>query len=267
MIRTEKAVFPNRRGEELSGALDRPVARPRAFALFAHCFSCSKDLRAAREISKALSESGIAVLRFDFAGLGASEGAFADTNFSSNVDDLVAASDYLARAYEAPSILIGHSLGGAAVIVAAARLPSVKAVAVIGAPAEAAHVAHHFGAQADEIRSAGAAPVTLAGRAFVIKKQFLEDIEQARVLDAAAALKRPLLILHAPRDQTVGVENAARLFAAARHPKSLVSLDDADHLLTDPRDARYTAAVIAAWAGRYVDGEGSSTEGPELAPK
>lgn len=266
MIRTEKVIFPNARGEQLAGAIDRPIARPRAFALFAHCFSCSKDLRAAREISKALGERGIAVLRFDFAGLGASEGAFEDTNFSSNVDDLVAAAEFLARTHEAPSILIGHSLGGAAVMAAAARLASVKAVVVIGAPADAAHVAHQFGARADEIRAAGAAPVKLAGRDFVIRKQFLDDIEKAGVLAAAAQLKRPLLILHAPLDQTVGIENAARLFGAARHPKSFVSLDGADHLLSDPRDARYAAEVIAAWAGRYVGREQSSTERPELAP-
>jgi fermentation-respiration switch protein FrsA (DUF1100 family) len=266
MTRSEKVAFQSARGEMLAGALDRPEGRPHAHAIFAHCFSCSKDLRAAREISRSLSERGIAVLRFDFAGLGASEGDFADTNFSSNVDDLAAAAAFLERDYAAPSILVGHSLGGAAVIAAAARLPSVKAVAVIGAPAEAAHVSHQFESQADEIRTAGAAPVTLAGRPFVIKKQFLDDIAEARVLDAAAALRRPLLILHAPRDATVGVENAARLFAAARHRKSFISLDDADHLLSDPRDARYAAEVIAAWAARYAMEGRPSTGGPESAP-
>lgn len=266
MMGSEKVTFSNLRGQVLAGILDRPAGRVRAVALFAHCFSCSKDLRAAREISRALSDQGIAVLRFDFAGLGASEGDFADTNFSSNVDDLAAAAGFLERDHQAPSILIGHSLGGAAVIVAAARLPSVKAVAVIGAPAEAAHVAHQFEAKAAEINAAGAAPVTLAGRPFVIKKQFLDDIAEARVLDAAAALRRPFLVLHAPRDATVGIDNAARLFAAARHPKSFISLDDADHLLSNPRDARYAAEVIAAWAARYVDGAGTSTGGPESAP-
>lgn len=266
MMRSEKVAFANARGETLAGVIDRPIARPRAFALFAHCFSCSKDIRAAREISRALSERAIAALRFDFAGLGASEGEFADTNFSSNVDDLAAAAGYLDRAHAPASILIGHSLGGAAVLVAAARLPAVRAVAVIGAPSEAAHVAHQFDAKASEIEAAGAAPVMLAGRPFVIKKQFLDDIAGARVLEAASALKKPLLILHAPRDQTVGIDNAARLFAAARHPKSFVSLDDADHLLSSPRDARYAADVIAAWAARYLDAPADAGKRPDLAP-
>ncbi len=266
MSRSERVTFENRQGESLAGVIDWPDEAPAAFALFAHCFSCSKDLRAAREISRALSEKGIAVLRFDFAGLGASEGDFADTNFSSNVDDLVAAATFLERANRPASILIGHSLGGAAVIAAAVRLPGAKAVAVIGAPADAAHVAHQFGDKADEIRRQGEAAVSLAGRPFILKKQFLDDIAEARVLDAAAALRRPLLILHAPRDQTVAVDNAARLFAAARHPKSFISLDDADHLLTDPRDARYAADVIAAWAARYVNRPASATGGPQLAP-
>lgn len=266
MMRSEKAAFSNARGEALAGVLDRPIARPRAYALFAHCFSCSKDIRAAREISRALSEQGVAALRFDFAGLGASEGDFADTNFSSNIDDLAAAADYLGRAHRAPSILIGHSLGGAAAIVAAARLPSVRAVAVIGAPADAAHVAHQFHAQDETIRREGSAEVSLAGRPFIIKKQFLDDIAGARVLDAAAALKKPLLILHAPRDATVGIDNAARLFAAARHPKSFISLDGADHLLSNPRDARYAAAVIAVWAARYIGADDHAANGHEPAP-
>lgn len=252
MTQTHKLSFPNARGETLAGVLDLPKGSPAAFALFAHCFSCSKDLRAAREIARELCAHGVAVLRFDFEGLGASAGDFADTNFSTNVDDLVAAADFLRRAHQAPSILIGHSLGGAAVLVAAARIPETRAVATIGAPADAAHVAHQFGAHEDEIRRSGSAAVSLAGRAFVIKRQFLDDLGRARVIDAAAALRRPLLILHAPRDQTVGVENAARLFEAARHPKSFVSLDDADHLLSSPQDARYAAAIIAVWAARYA---------------
>lgn len=247
-----KTRFSNHSGEALAGALELPHGKPLAYALFAHCFSCSKDIRAAREIARFLRDAGFAVLRFDFTGLGASEGEFGDTNFSSNVADLVSAADYLRRDFEPPAILIGHSLGGAAAIVAASRIPEIKGVAVIGAPAEAQHVAHQFGAKREEIIREGAAVLPLAGRPFTIKKQFIDDIEKADVLAAAAALARPFLILHAPRDQTVGVENASRLFIAAKHPKSFVSLDNADHLLSNPADAQYAAKVIAAWASRYV---------------
>jgi putative redox protein len=250
--RTEKASFDSGAGAKLSGALELPRGRPVAYALFAHCFSCSKDIRAAREIARSLRAAGFAVLRFDFTGLGASEGEFGDTNFSSNVEDLVSAADYLRREFDAPAILIGHSLGGAAAIVAARLIPEIKGVAVIGAPAEAAHVAHQFSDKRGEIELQGATDVSLAGRPFVIKKQFIDDVERADVLGAAAKLGRPLLILHAPRDQTVGIENAGRLFMAAKHPNSFVSLDDADHLLSSPSDARYAAGVIAAWAARYV---------------
>lgn len=249
---TRKTSFDSGRDAKLAGALELPRGAPLAYALFAHCFSCSKDIRAAREIARGLRDRGFAVLRFDFTGLGASEGEFGDTNFSSNVEDLVAAADYLRRDFKAPAILVGHSLGGAAAIVAAGRIPEIKGVAVIGAPAEAAHVAHQLGGKRDEILREGKADVALAGRPFVIKKQFIDDVEKAGVLAAAAALARPLLILHAPLDQTVGVENASRLFSAAKHPKSFVSLDKADHLLSNPADARYVAGIIAAWAGRYV---------------
>jgi len=249
---TKKTAFAAREGVNLAGALELPRGRPRAYALFAHCFSCSKDIRAAREIARSLRGQGFAVLRFDFTGLGASEGEFGDTNFTSNVEDLVSAADYLRREFEAPKILIGHSLGGAAAIVAATMMPEVKGVAVIGAPAEAAHVAKNFGDKREEIVREGAAEVPLAGRPFTIKKQFLDDIERADVLGAAGKLARPFLILHAPLDRTVGVENASRLFLAAKHPKSFVSLDAADHLLSDPADAHYAAGVIAAWAARYI---------------
>lgn len=250
--RADKTRFESRRGDALAGALELPQGAPRAFALFAHCFSCSKDLRAAREIAKELRRAGFAVLRFDFTGLGASEGEFGDTNFTSNVEDLLAAADYLRREFEAPKILIGHSLGGAAAIVAALQIPEIAGVAVIGAPAEAAHVTKQLGAKRDEIERDGAAEVALAGRPFTIKRQFLDDIARADVIAAASKLARPFLILHAPRDATVGVENASRLFGAAKHPKSFVSLDAADHLLSDPADARYAAGIIAAWAARYV---------------
>lgn len=249
---TRKTKIEAREGVKLAGALELPRGRPRAYALFAHCFTCSKDILAAREIARALRDHGFAVLRFDFTGLGASEGEFGDTNFTSNVEDLVSAADYLRRDFEAPAILIGHSLGGAAAIVAALKIPEIKGVAVIGAPAEAAHVAKHFGDKREEIEREGEALTPLAGRHFTIRKQFLDDIERADVLGAAARLARPLLILHAPLDATVGVDNASRLFVAAKHPKSFISLDRADHLLSNAADARYAADVIAAWAARYV---------------
>ena len=255
---TRKTEFKTTGGETLAAALELPVKPPHAFVLFAHCFSCTKDIKAAREIARALRAEGFAVMRFDFTGLGASEGDFANTNFSSNVDDLVSAADFLRQEFSAPAILIGHSLGGAAAIVAATRIPEVKGVAVIGAPAEADHVAMQIGESRDEIEQKGFASVKLAGRPFTIKKQFLDDLANQNVLSCAAALKKPLLIMHAPLDQTVGVENATKIFVAAKHPKSFVSLDTADHLLSDPEDARYAARVLAAWAGRYIGATATS---------
>ena len=252
---TRKTEFKTTGGEKLAAALELPSGNPRAYALFAHCFSCSKDIKAAREIARALRAEGFAVLRFDFTGLGASEGDFANTNFSSNVDDLVSAADFLRDEFEAPSIIIGHSLGGAAAIVAAKRIPEAKGVAVIGAPAEADHVALQIGAKREEIEEAGEATVQLAGRPFKIKKQFLDDLSDQNVLACAGDLKKPLLIMHAPLDETVGIENATKIFVAAKHPKSFVSLDTANHLLSDTKDARYAAGVLAAWAARYLDGE------------
>lgn len=250
---TTKTEFDGSQGK-LAAALELPSGAPRAYALFAHCFSCSKDIKAAREVARALRAEGFAVLRFDFTGLGASEGDFANTNFSSNVEDLVKASDFLRREFEAPSIIIGHSLGGAAAIVAAKEIPEVKGVATINAPAEAGHVVAQLGNKRDQIERDGEAEVSLAGRPFKIKKQFLDDLENQTVLSCADSLHKPLLILHAPRDETVGIENASKIFVAAKHPKSFVSLDDANHLLSDTADARYAASVIAAWAARYVGG-------------
>ncbi len=248
---TRKTEFKSAAGETLAAALELP-SRPHAYALFAHCFSCTKDIKAAREIAKALRAEGFAVMRFDFTGLGASEGDFANTNFSSNVDDLVAAADFLRETYEAPSIIIGHSLGGAAAIVADSRIPEVKGVAVIGAPAEADHVALQIGDSRAEIEAKGIATVKLAGRPFTIKKQFLDDLANQDVLTCAGKLKKPLLVMHAPLDETVGIDNATKIFTAAKHPKSFVSLDSADHLLSKTEDARYAANVLAAWAGRYI---------------
>lgn len=251
--KTHKTEFPSVTGEKLAASLELPSGEPKAYALFAHCFSCSKDIKAAREIARALRAQGFAVLRFDFTGLGGSEGDFANTNFSSNVDDLVQAADFLRSEFKAPDILIGHSLGGAASIVAASRIPELKGVATIGAPAQANHVVQHIGDKREEIIRKGEANVDLAGRPFTIKKQFLDDLDGQNVVNAAHALSQPLLILHAPFDQTVGIENASALFVAARHPKSFVSLDSADHLLSSQSDAQYVAKVITAWADRYVD--------------
>lgn len=251
---TKKTEFPTATGEKLAASLELPSGTPRAFALFAHCFSCTKDIKAAREIARHLRGEGFAVLRFDFTGLGSSEGDFANTNFSSNVDDLVSAADFLRDEFEAPSILIGHSLGGAAAIVAAARVPEVKGVATIGAPAHADHVLDQLGERRAQIEKDGIAEVQLAGRPFTVKKQFIDDLSNQHVLDAASALKRPLLVMHAPRDATVGIENATEIFIAAKHPKSFVSLDTADHLLTTSADAQYAADVLAAWAARFVGG-------------
>jgi len=247
-----RATFPGSSGAELAARLELPGGAVRAFALFAHCFTCTKDALAARRIASSLAAAGVAVLRFDFTGLGSSEGDFANTNFSSNVDDLIRAADYLRRSYEAPAILIGHSLGGAAVLAAAGRISEAKAVVTIGAPADVGHVLRQLGGSPDEIMSAGEAEVTLAGRRFRIRRSFVEDAGMQRLEDKIRTLGRALLILHAPRDDVVGIDNASRIFLAAKHPKSFISLDDADHLLSRPQDAAYAAGVIAAWAARYL---------------
>lgn len=263
---TRKAEFEGSSGEKLAGALELPDNAPCAFALFAHCFSCSKDIKAAREIAKGLSAHGVAVMRFDFTGLGGSEGDFANTNFSSNVEDLVRAADYLRSEYEAPSLLVGHSLGGAAMLSAARAIPETRGIAVIGAPAQADHVALQIGDKREEIERQGAASVYLAGRPFMIKKQFLDDLDAQDVLACVSALNKPLLIMHAPFDETVGIDNATRIFGAAKHPKSFVSLDTADHLLSNARDAQYAANVLAAWAARYIDKKGEQGRRWRAAP-
>lgn len=249
-----KLSFENADGEELAARLDLPVdGAPVAYALFAHCFTCSKNLQAVGHISRALTQRGIAVLRFDFTGIGESEGDFSETNFSSNVADLLVAARFLEAHYEAPSILIGHSLGGAAVLQAAVQLDSVVAVATIGAPYDPAHLKHLFDEAAGEIQQKGKATVRLGGRPFTIKKQFLDDLETHRVEELIGSLNRALLIFHSPIDQTVGIDNAALIYQAARHPKSFISLDQADHLLTDASDSLYVGAVLAAWAQKYVN--------------
>ena len=252
-IRTERVEFKGAHGLALAARLDRPLAPPRAYALFAHCFTCSKDIFAASRIAQALADCGIATLRFDFTGLGHSEGEFANTNFSSNIADLIAAADFMRATYDAPKILVGHSLGGAAVLAAAAQVPEAQAVATIGAPADPGHVAHLVAEARGEIEAEGEAEVKIAGRAFRIQKQFLDDIEGHRLSESVGTLKKALLVFHAPRDQTVGIENAGTIFAAAKHPKSFVSLDTADHLLSERADAVYVGAVLAAWAERYIE--------------
>jgi len=260
----QRITFRGSLGETLAARLDLPMGPVRATALFAHCFTCSKDIVAARRIAAELARQGIAVLRFDFTGLGASDGEFANTDFSSNVDDLLAAVGYLRENFEAPRLMIGHSLGGAAVLVAAASVPELRAVATIGAPADAEHVIHSFKAHLDEIDISGSATVTLAGRAFRVRDDFVKDLRAQSVRDRAGRMKKALLVLHAPRDEVVGIDNATALFIAAKHPKSFVSLDTADHLLTDPKDAAYAAHVIAAWAERYIDVPREETgEGPQ----
>jgi len=245
--------FRNAEGQRLAARLELPADEaPEAWALFAHCFTCGKDIKAAYHIAKALAARGIAVLRFDFTGLGESEGDFAATTFSSNVEDLVAAADHMAQHFRGPALLIGHSLGGAAVIQAARRIDAVRAVAVIGAPSDPRHLARTLGPAGERIRERGEAEVQLAGRTVRLQRRFLEDLDTQRMDAALKALDRALLVLHAPRDEVVGVDHAARIFQTARHPKSFVSLDDADHLLSRPADARYAGAVIAAWAERYL---------------
>lgn len=249
---TERITFTGHSGHTLAARLDLPEGPHLGTALFAHCFTCSKDIPAARRIAGRLAGMGIAVLRFDFTGLGHSEGEFKNTSFSSNVADLVAAADYLKSRNMAPGLLIGHSLGGAAVLRAAKDIPSAQAVATIGAPADPEHVIHNFAETLPQIEKSGVAEVQLGGRPITIRREFVEDVRREKLEKAISNLKRALLVLHAPQDNTVGIENAAQIFQAAKHPKSFVTLDTADHLITDPDDAEYAAEVIASWAGRYT---------------
>jgi putative redox protein len=252
----KKISFSNQRGEQLSARLELPANRhPIAFALFAHCFTCNKNLTAVRNISRSLTMSGVAVMRFDFTGLGESEGDFANTNFSSNVEDLVAAARYLQAEYEIPSILIGHSLGGAAVLCAAHELEEVKAVATIGAPYSPVHVRHLLEEKLEDIQADGVATVNIGGRSFQVKKQFLDDIAEQELKEKIKNLGKALLILHSPQDLTVEVENAAKIYHAAHHPKSFISLDGADHLMSNKADSTYAGQMIAAWALRYLEVE------------
>lgn len=251
-MKSSKVTFTNHQGQTLTGNLELPATQPKAYVLFAHCFTCTRNIKAARNISRALTRESFAVLRFDFAGLGQSEGDFADTNFSSNVSDLVAAAQFLDDEYEAPKILVGHSLGGTAVLHAAADIPSSVAVATIGSPVDPVHVAHLLGEHRETISETGQAKVELAGRPFIVKKQFLDDLEGHDVDSVIGNLRKALLILHAPLDDTVSVDNAGFMFQKAKHPKSFVSLDKADHLLSKEADSRYVGQVLSAWASKYL---------------
>jgi uncharacterized OsmC-like protein/pimeloyl-ACP methyl ester carboxylesterase len=249
---TERFQFEGEGGHQLAAALDLPDREPIAYALFAHCFTCGKDVLAARRIALALAEKGIAVLRFDFTGLGSSEGDFANSTFSSNVADLVHAADHLRATRQAPALLIGHSLGGAAILAAAEKIPEAHAVITIAAPSDPNHVTGMFKDRIEEIRQNGRAEVSLAGRPFPITREFLDDIAEHELMRHVTGLHKALLVMHAPTDDTVGIDNATRIFIAAKHPKSFVSLADADHLLSDKRDTAYAAEVIAAWVSRYI---------------
>lgn len=247
---------------KLSGLLESPESEVKFYALFAHCFTCGKDIAAASRISRALVQKGIAVLRFDFTGLGNSDGDFANSNFSSNIQDLIAAADFLRAEYQAPRLLIGHSLGGAAVLGVAQHVDEALAVVTIGAPSDAAHVAHNFALHVDDIEQYGKAEVNLAGRVFTIEKQFLDDIKRYDT-SHISQLRKALLVMHSPIDTTVNISEAEKIYQAALHPKSFVSLDDADHLLTNKRDAEYAADVIAAWAGRYIESDSNELKQPK----
>lgn len=251
MPRTQ-VLFYNKQNESLSGLLELPNARISCYAIFAHCFTCSKDGIAATYISRALAENGVAVLRFDFTGLGNSAGDFPNTNFSSNLDDLFAAAEFLQENYAAPQLLIGHSLGGSAVLAVAKQIESVRGVVTINSPATAEHVKHLFDDAHNEILNNQSAKVSLGGRSFTIQKQFIEDLDRYNTLDHIKALGKALLVFHSPVDQVVSIDEATRIYVAAKHPKSFITLDQADHLLSDKDDANYVAAVITAWVSRYL---------------
>jgi uncharacterized OsmC-like protein/fermentation-respiration switch protein FrsA (DUF1100 family) len=249
----ERFDFPNAQGQNLAALLDRPAGEPRAYALFAHCFTCGKDTHAAKRVAEGLTALGLAVLRFDFTGLGSSEGEFANTTFSSNVGDLVAAANELRRRAQAPAILIGHSLGGTAVLAAAAEVAEARAVVTIAAPCDPSHVTGLFKDRLEDIAAKGEVQATLAGRQFRISRAFVDDLAEHKLMQRIANLRKALLIFHSPTDEIVAIDNASRIFAAAKHPKSFVSLAGADHLLSRRSDAAYAANVIRAWAERYLE--------------
>ncbi len=263
-MHSQKVKFNNAQGDLLSGMLDFPVlGKPKAYALFAHCFTCSKNLKAVSNVSRSLTSQGIAVLRFDFTGLGQSEGSFAESNFSSNLSDLESACAFLTSEYESPQIMIGHSLGGTAVLYASLTMPDVLAVVTIGSPAEATHLRHLLGENEKQLEAQGEAEVNIGGRPFKMKKQFLDDLEKVGGVDVIHDLKKALLIIHSPQDKIVGIDNAAEIYQAAMHPKSFVSLDGADHLMSEEKDSLYVGNMIGQWAVRYLDLQAKNDVAPE----
>lgn len=264
-MRNERVIIPNGRGHDLAARIDYPVTGdPIGYALYAACFTCSKNMRAIGRISETLAKHGIATLRFDFTGLGESTGDFVDTNFTTSVGDFMAVTRFLRDNYEAPEIVIGQSLGGAVALAATPQLPKVKSVVTIGAPADPAHIKTHIEDDLEKIYEEGEAEVTLAGRTVTLSEQLLDDIQQVDLLGAIRSLRRPLLVLHSPIDNVVSVDNAGEIFDAARHPKSFVSLDTADHMITNDDDARYAGEVIASWATRYIAGDLTSHSQPDF---
>ncbi len=267
-MKATKLNIQNAKGFQLQAYLELPAnQKPTNYAIFAHCFTCNSEIHPVKNISRALTAHGFGVVRFDFTGLGKSEGEFADSYFSANVDDLLAVSDYMDEHYEAPSLLVGHSLGGAAVIVAASKLETVKAVATIGAPSSTEHVKKHFSHHVQDIAEKGDVSVNIGGRPFKINQEFVDDFDKTDLVEITKQLRKPILIMHAPFDKVVGIENAHDLYKSAHHPKSFISLDDADHLLLDKKDSRYVGSMIGAWASRYFDlndYEILDTEGEQL---
>jgi uncharacterized OsmC-like protein/alpha/beta superfamily hydrolase len=251
---SKKVFFTNKSGERISGRMEMPPnQKPQNYAIFAHCFTCNKNFNAVRNITRALALRGFGVLQFDFTGLGDSEGDFSETNFSGNVEDLIAAANFLSKEYASPSLLVGHSLGGAAVIFAAKEIDSITAIATIGAPSNPKHVKHLFVNSLQEIQESGKAIVNLGGRNFTIKQQFVDDLEKQSLPELIRKIRKAILILHSPQDTTVGIENASEIFTSAHHPKSFVSLDGADHLLSKKEDSQYAGELIASWSRRYIE--------------
>ena len=250
----QKVSFSNKDEEQLAGRLELPLnQKPHNFVIFAHCFTCTKNLTAVKNVGRSLTDAGFGVLRFDFTGLGESEGDFENTNFSGNVEDLIEAADFLEKNYMAPTLIIGHSLGGAAAIFAASKIKSIKAVAVINSPSDPSHIMHLLKDSTQEINKHGKAKVNLGGIDFTIKKQFLDDLENKSLIDVVSNFGKALLILHSPQDTTVSIKNAEDIYKAAYHPKSFISLEGADHLLSKKEDSQYVGQVIAGWASRYVE--------------
>lgn len=255
-MKLEPVKFENNTGQTIHAILELPVdGNPVSYALFAHCFTCSKDLNAVVNISRSLSRNGIAVLRFDFTGLGESEGEFTETTFSSNISDLILAYEFLETNYKSPDIIIGHSLGGAAVLSAAHSMPKVKAVVTVGAPYKASHVQQLFKDDLSRIEKEGIAKVQIGGRPFQIRKEFIDDLKDNEEKVLIKSLNKALLVMHSPQDATVGIDNARKIYESAHHPKSFVSLDGANHLLTNRADSQYVGEIIASWASRYVNYE------------